>query len=85
MFPDLVALFSKDLEAEYQQFLRDNQHNWLIYDLPNRVDTRGNPDQRAVCPYCHFSWGNVEQALTYFKHCPNCGEPLAQPVDIPTE
>lgn len=58
---------------------------WKIVVSPNCFDTMGNPDRHACCPACDFIWNSVYSALTYFKHCPNCGEPLAQPVDIPTE
>lgn len=58
---------------------------WKVVAIPNCFDTMGNPDQQVCCPACDFIWNSVYSALTYFKHCPNCGEPLAQPVDIPKE
>ena len=72
MFPDVVALFKADIEAEYKKFKTESSR-WQIVKIPNRFDTLGNPDCVARCPVCAFQWGNVQSALTYFRHCPHCG------------
>ncbi len=46
---------------------------WEICEVPNNVDTYGNPDKNAHCTHCGFIWTDVYSVRNYFKRCPNCG------------
>lgn len=45
---------------------------WVIEEVPNHFDTFGNPDKRARCTNCGFTWNDLYSVKNYFKSCPNC-------------
>jgi rubrerythrin len=87
MFPDVVALFEADLEAEYkkvkeqrksaatQQTVKVAQavHGRWVYDRPNHYK----------CSECDAMWSGI---VRFMNFCPNCGQPMdAKDMDVPTK